>query len=191
MQDSERERIDRLADDAAGFLLELNSEAESLEFRRRLESQDPEAEAALREVAGGIEALAAAAPAHAPPPELRARLLARVAREEAVRPQISLRAGERDWRPTGVAGIAMQLLYADPTTGRHTLLLRLDPGARYPAHLHDEAEQCLVLEGEVGWEELRYAKGDFIVAGKGSVHPVIETTQGALLLLVAGHSEFV
>ncbi|HWW75527.1 MAG TPA: cupin domain-containing protein, partial [Pyrinomonadaceae bacterium] len=60
-----------------------------------------------------------------------------------------VRKDEGKWRPTGDAGISYKLLYADRERGTYTTLVRMEPGARIPAHRHVGVEQCLVLEGDL------------------------------------------
>ncbi len=121
----------------------------------------------------------------APPPErLRSRLMQAVKLE----PRVAA-SGEAGWIETGQPGVRMKLLYQDPDRSLATLLLRMEPGASYPAHFHTENEQCYVIEGDVRWRDLVYRQGDFVVAPKGSIHPPITTETGNLLLLVAGRNE--
>jgi anti-sigma factor ChrR (cupin superfamily) len=128
----------------------------------------------------------------APPPTgLRRRLLASVAAYETLKPLADLRSDEGKWTNIGAPGVEMKSLFRDPRTGRSTMLIRMHPGARIPSHFHHDDEQCLVLEGDIGWGELVYRKGDFVVMGKDTTHPDIQTREGNLLLLVAGRNEFV
>ncbi|HKD06674.1 MAG TPA: cupin domain-containing protein [Bryobacteraceae bacterium] len=126
-----------------------------------------------------------------PPSELKRRILARVAAYETLKPLADLRSDEGEWRNIGAPGVEMRSLFSDLRTGRSTMLIRMDPGARIPSHIHHDDEQCLVLEGDIGWGELVYRKGDFIVMGKDTTHPEIQSREGNLLLLVAGRNEFV
>ena len=126
-----------------------------------------------------------------PKPELRDRLTARIAAYEELKPLAELRTHEGAWSSAGAPGVEMRRLFRDPDSGRTTLLLRMEPGARLPAHRHGDHEQCLVLSGDIGWGELIYREGDFVTMGKGTSHPEIRSEQGNLLLLVAGRNEFV
>lgn len=126
-----------------------------------------------------------------PPAELKRRLLARVTAYESLKPLADVRSEEGEWRNIGAPGVEMRRLFRDAQTGRSTMLIRMDPGARIPSHFHTDDEQCLVLEGDIGWGELVYRKGDFVVMGKATTHPEIQTREGNLLLLIAGRNEFV
>lgn len=149
-----------------------------------------------RELRGAFEEAAAAAIAAyvrpvAPPASLRARLLERVANFEAMKPAAEVRAYDEAWRPSGVEGVDLKLLFRDEAANRTTVLVRMAPGARYPVHRHHDDEQCLVLKGDIGWRDQIYREGDFVVTSRDSTHPEIWSEGGNLLLIVAGHNEFV
>ena len=126
----------------------------------------------------------------APAPALKNRLLGRVAQFEQLKPLADVRRNEEHWVTAGLPGVDMKPLFTDVETGRSTYLLRLQPGATAPAHYHHDAEQCLVVEGDIGWGDLVYEKGDFVVMAKGTKHPQIRSLNGCLLLLVTGQNEF-
>jgi anti-sigma factor ChrR (cupin superfamily) len=96
-----------------------------------------------------------------------------------------VRAGEGEWLPTGDAGVAYKLLFADPGRGTVTTLVRMQPGSRIRSHRHLGVEQCLVLEGDVSSGAIRMTAGDFNCSLPGSVHEELVTDRGALLLLVS------
>src|SRR5215469_12934812 len=50
------------------------------------------------------------------------------------------------WIDTG-QGNKMKVLYHDPASDMLTILSKLEPGAGIPAHMHEDLEQTLVLEG--------------------------------------------
>ena len=63
-------------------------------------------------------------------------------------------------------------------------LVRLEPGARAPAHDHPDAEECVVLEGElqyIGGARLR--AGDYQIAQRGAHHTELVSDVGALVFL--------
>jgi anti-sigma factor ChrR (cupin superfamily) len=151
--------------------------------------------AALAEL-GGTEyrasaALLAEAPAPvAPAPGLKSRLMSRVTAYETVKPIVDVRHNESAWRPYGAARIDIKPLFKDELTGRTTVLLRMAPGSRLPAHHHHDVEQCLVVKGDVRFGDLVYEEGDFVVMGQHTDHPEIHSAHGNLLLLIAGRTEF-
>ena len=126
-----------------------------------------------------------------PPPDLRQRLLDRIRQYETLKPLADVRSCDGSWSASGVPGVEIRNLFLDPETGRNTTLVRMAAGARFPAHRHNDSEQCLVLNGDIGWGELIYNEGDFVVMGKSTTHPEIRSVNGSLLLIVAGHNEFV
>jgi anti-sigma factor ChrR (cupin superfamily) len=124
-------------------------------------------------------------------PAIKEKLMARIAAEAQYRPAVCIRAAQGNWVPTGVPGVAMKPLYRDRSNGLSTVLIRMDAGATYPAHRHIDAEQCLVVEGDLRWDNLEYRAGDFVVAAADSIHPRLTTEHGTVLLIVSGGNEFV
>lgn len=130
--------------------------------------------AAFHQAAG--EALVALATPVAPPPSLKARLMASLA---PVHPAQVVRASEEGWRKGPVSGSRIK-----PLHGRSTFLLELAPGAVFPAHDHDHGnEQCLVISGSVRSGDLRVAAGDYVFMPQGSHHDALETDDGCVLLI--------
>jgi len=165
---------------AALAALDMASPAEAASAPKRLVTE-------LREAARVMaEAVAPVAPA----PSLRERVLGRIAQFEQLKPLADVRRNEEYWAATGMPGIEIKQLFQETATGRSTYLLRMQPGVRLPGHYHHDAEQCMVLKGDICWGDLVYEAGDFIVMGKGTHHPEIHTVNGNLLLLVSGHTEF-
>lgn len=126
-----------------------------------------------------------------PPPSVRERLLGTVASYEAIKPIADVRTHDDNWMDSGIPGVDMKILFRDKKLRRTTMLLRMAPGASLPAHHHHDDEQCLVVSGDVRWGDLVYREGDFVVMGTDTTHPVVSTIGGNLLLLVAGHNEYV
>ena len=126
----------------------------------------------------------------APAPSAKKRLMSRVAAYESVRPVADVRRDEPTWMPYGAEGVDIKPLFRDEATGRTTVLMRMAPGAKFPAHHHHDVEQCLVVKGDVRFGDLVYEEGDFVVMGKHTDHPVIHSVGGNVLLLVAGRTEF-
>ncbi|MBI3758220.1 MAG: cupin domain-containing protein [Deltaproteobacteria bacterium] len=93
------------------------------------------------------------------------------------------------WEETGVQGVRVKRLSVDKQKDQFTALVRMEAGSSYPRHIHNGAEECLVLEGElrVGPEVLR--AGDYQRAPAGSRHGVQSTDNGCLLLIVSSLSD--
>jgi hypothetical protein len=126
-------------------------------------------------IAGSI---AAASPAGCR--ELRARVLARF----AARRQVTVRAGDGEWR-TLAPGITLKLLRGDAGCGTMTAFIRMLPGSSLAPHGHSQTEECLVVEGEIFIGGHRVCAGDLHVAGAGTMHAAIHSPRGALMLVRA------
>jgi Anti-sigma factor len=123
-----------------------------------------------------------------PPAHLRERVLASIQPPPGLEqplPGIFVSKQGGAWKPTPLRGVSSKTLYADPETGMVTSLLRMEPGASYPAHHHVGVEQCLVLEGTVRLGDIALESGDFEFATVGTNHGVVQTDTGCILLLVA------
>lgn len=81
--------------------------------------------------------------------------------------------------------IRIRVLHVDAAARRQTLLMRVAPGGRMPAHHHAQDEEFLVLEGECHVGTHRLGAGDMHFASAGSWHDDI-TTQAGVLVLVHG-----
>ena len=104
----------------------------------------------------------------APPQGLRARVFARVQMET--------------WKQVG-PDIQVKTLHYDETAGMVSFLLRAQPGASMPAHVHQAVEECLVLEGEFNLGDRTMRPGDFELGHVGQEHPAASTRTGALVYL--------
>lgn len=105
-----------------------------------------------------------------------------------VRASRGLAAGELGgtaWEPTGTPGIEAQRLYVDGVRRTATMLIRMAPGASYPAHRHGGPEECYVLQGELAFDDVHMRAGSYLRAEAGSVHRVQSTAEGCVLLIVS------
>jgi anti-sigma factor ChrR (cupin superfamily) len=134
----------------------------------------------------------AAAGIDSPRPELKARILAAIADRAAIPPVptgFSFKlASDEDWLPHPVPGIRMRVLAL--TAERATLLLDVEPGARFPAHHHGGDEECYVLSGTVWACGRKMGPGDFHHADGGSDHGELWTDDGCRVLLVVAPEDF-
>lgn len=97
------------------------------------------------------------------------------------------KSSEIDWKPlkeegTKTEGIYVKILRFDQATKRPpAFLLKFEPGASYPNHVHPAGEEIFVLDGEVrsGKDELK--KGDYLYMPPGSSHSVFSKTGCTLL----------
>ncbi len=79
--------------------------------------------------------------------------------------------------------ISIKVLHQDFKQRLQTSLWRLKPGARIKGHVHQNDEECYVIEGSVGIENHKLHAGDYHVMKKGSIHADIISEEGALLFL--------
>jgi quercetin dioxygenase-like cupin family protein len=98
------------------------------------------------------------------------------------------RAGDTDWQPLdepGITGIYVKSLMYDAATKRSpTILLKFEPGARYPVHNHPAGEEIYVLEGDIHLGKDHLFAGDYIYTAPGNIHAV-RTDGGCTVLLKA------
>jgi anti-sigma factor ChrR (cupin superfamily) len=130
-------------------------------------------------------ALASLTAAGEPPrPEVRERLLARLAAPAAPAGFAFRMADEGDWLPHPVPGIRMKVLALNRTSGYATLLLDVPAGTRFPPHHHTGAEECYVLSGSLYTCGRRLIAGDFLHADADTDHGELRTDEGCRVLLV-------
>ncbi len=91
---------------------------------------------------------------------------------------ITVRANEGEWRDFAPR-VQSKLLWRNAEA--HSLLLRLEPGARVAAHDHPLDEECLMLDGEAFFDDLLLRAGEFQLAPAGTQHGEVTTDVGALL----------
>ena len=128
-----------------------------------------------------IAALCEAAAAAEPAPDRAAALRAQVLARAAAAAFVTVPAGDEGWVEV-LPKVRAKLLYTDGTA--QSYLVRLEPGARAPAHDHPAGEECIVLEGEVrylGGSTLR--AGDYEAARAGAHHTELVSDTGALVFL--------
>ena len=93
---------------------------------------------------------------------------------------ITVRAGEGEWRDFA-PGVQSKSLWQDE--GAHSMLLRLQPGARIAGHPHPVPEECLMLEGEAFFGDTLLRSGDFQFAPAGTAQREVTSDVGALLFV--------
>jgi anti-sigma factor ChrR (cupin superfamily) len=120
----------------------------------------------------------------AAPPHLREKLLARIQQPEPPPGIQVVRAGEGAWH-TLVPGVVAKRLYEESPAGNVALLVRMEPGAKYPPHSHADVEHCYVLEGELHFGDLVLCSGDYQCAMASTTHRDSHTVNGCMVLIVA------
>jgi len=86
------------------------------------------------------------------------------------------------WEPTRWPGISRKLLRNDSSTGARASLLRLEPNARLPRHMHPAGEEVFVLEGRVRFEDSWYDSGYYLYSPPGSSDDVFTDTGATLFV---------
>ncbi len=79
--------------------------------------------------------------------------------------------------------IEVKVLTQDLEKKVQTAYWRIKPGTIIPGHYHNSDEDCLVIEGDIRFDEHELFAGDFHMMKKGTTHPDMKTTNGALLYL--------
>lgn len=86
------------------------------------------------------------------------------------------RSSQIEWKPLeepGVTGLWTKVLRTDDAAGRApTFLLKLDPGATYPAHNHPGGEETFVLEGDIHLGPNHLHAGDYLYTAPNNKHAV-------------------
>lgn len=78
-------------------------------------------------------------------------------------------------------GVDMFPLHGDPTQGSSCALLRYQPGARIPRHMHVGMECLLVLRGSQIDERGHYHTGTFLINPASSSHEIY-SEEGCVIL---------
>jgi anti-sigma factor ChrR (cupin superfamily) len=124
-----------------------------------------------------------------PTASLRARLALRIAEETGKPPMLrSARQGEPTWSEPEweqvAPGIECKLLAADAERHRVSMLVRLAPGASYPAHTHAGVEELHLLDGELWIDERKLVPGDYNYGAPGASDEHVWSETGCTCLLV-------
>ena len=97
------------------------------------------------------------------------------------------RASSAVWQQM-LPGLEMRLLRRDEGKRHQTLLVRMQPGAIYPQHGHDEQdEEIFILEGDLVIGEIVLGAGDFHMALAERVHPHHQSPKGCIALISQGY----
>jgi anti-sigma factor ChrR (cupin superfamily) len=124
-----------------------------------------------------------------PTTSLQARLARRIAEESGKEPvPPPTRRGEQNWvEPEWeqvAAGIECKLLATDLERHRVSMLVRLAPGATYPAHTHAGREELHLLDGELWIDERKLFAGDYNFGAPGARDERIWSETGCTCLLI-------
>jgi len=120
-----------------------------------------------------------------PTTSLQGRLALRIAEETGEEP---VPPPERQWSDPEweqvAPGIECKLLAADTERHRVSMLVRLAPGASYPAHTHAGVEELHLLDGELWIDGRKLVPGDYNYGAPGAVDRQIWSETGCTCVLV-------
>jgi quercetin dioxygenase-like cupin family protein len=134
--------------------------------------------------------LALAADEAVPSPRVKDRLLARIRAAKGATPTPvlpgwrfeSARAAE-GWREAPFPGVRLKTLSVDEARDVVLLLIEMAPGASFPDHPHDRADEGIVLSGDVTTGGRLMRAGDYYHAAAGTQHTDIVSPSGCLALV--------
>ena len=120
-----------------------------------------------------------------PTTSLQARLALRIAEETGEQPVLPPPAqwSEPKWEQVA-PGIECKLLATDNARNRVSMLVRLAPGARYPAHTHADIEELHLLDGELWIDERKLFPGDYNYGAPGAGDERVWSETGYTCVLV-------
>jgi len=120
-----------------------------------------------------------------PTASLQGRLAQRIAEETGKQPVLPTARGwsEPEWEQVA-AGIECKLLATDTQRHRVSMLVRLSPGASYPAHTHAGVEELHLLDGELWIDQRKLFPGDYNYGAPGAGDDRVWTETGCTCLLV-------
>jgi anti-sigma factor RsiW len=120
-----------------------------------------------------------------PTSALQTRLAARIAGETGKAPVLpaAVEWSEPDWEQVA-PGIECKLLAADTEAQRVSMLVRLAPGASYPAHTHAGEEELHLLDGELWIDNRKLLPGDYNYGAPGTGDDHVWSDTGCTCLLI-------
>ena len=120
-----------------------------------------------------------------PTTSLQTRLALRIAEETGEQPVLPPPAqwSEPEWEQVA-PGIECKLLATDNARHRVSMLVRLAPGARYPAHTHADIEELHLLDGELWIDERKLFPGDYNYGAPGAGDERVWSETGCTCVLV-------
>ena len=120
-----------------------------------------------------------------PTTSLQERLARRIAEETGKQPvpPPALQWSEPEWEQVA-PGIECKLLATDTERHRVSMLVRLAPGASYPAHTHAGVEELHLLDGELWINERKLVPGDYNYGAPGADDHRVWSETGCTCVLV-------
>ena len=127
-----------------------------------------------------------------PTTSLQRRLALRIAQETEKPPVLppARRWFEPQWESVA-PGIECKLLATDTQRHRVSMLVRLAPGASYPAHTHAGVEELHLLDGELWIDGRKLVPGDYNYAAPGSGDQRVWSDTGCTCVLVTSTKDII
>jgi anti-sigma factor ChrR (cupin superfamily) len=125
-----------------------------------------------------------------PTTSLQERLALRIAEETGKQPVLApaRQWSEPEWEQVA-PGIECKLLAADKERDRVSMLVRLAPGASYPAHTHAGVEELHLLAGELWINGRKLVPGDYNYGAPGALDESVWSETGCTCVLVTSTSD--
>jgi quercetin dioxygenase-like cupin family protein len=180
---------DALQEQAALYALGALGTDESRQFEVHLAEGCATCEGELRAFGQVVVDLGHAVAPVTPRPAARERLLARVGARAPVPGAVVVRASDAGWEAGAVPGVTARPLHHDPATRRMTALVRMAPGAGYPAHAHADTEELFLLSGELHVGDIRLRTGDYCAGVPGSRHVASVSPAGCTFVIHASEDD--
>jgi anti-sigma factor ChrR (cupin superfamily) len=120
-----------------------------------------------------------------PTRSLQARLALRIADETGTQPMLppAREWSDPEWEQVA-PGIECKLLATDTERHRVGMLVRLAPGASYPAHVHAQAEELYLLNGELWIDDRKLSPGDYNYGAPDAADHRVWSERGCTCLLL-------
>jgi anti-sigma factor RsiW len=125
-----------------------------------------------------------------PSTSMQARLALRIAEETGRQPvpPPPRQWLEPEWEQVA-PGIECKLLAADVERHRVSMLVRLAPGASYPAHTHVDVEELHLLDGELWIDERKLLPGDYNYGAPGASDQRVWSETGCTCVLITSSKD--
>ena len=127
-----------------------------------------------------------------PTTSLQMRLALRIAEETGEQPVLppAREWTEPEWEQVA-PGIECKLLATDTERQRVSMLVRLAPGANYPAHTHAGVEELHLLDGELWIDERKLFPGDYNYSAPGANDERVWSETGCTCVLITSTKDII
>jgi anti-sigma factor ChrR (cupin superfamily) len=125
-----------------------------------------------------------------PPASLQRRLAEQIAQQtgRTAFPPPARQWREPEWEAVA-PGIECKLLATDTERRRVSMLVRLAPGASYPAHTHAAVEELHLLDGELWIDERKLVPGDYNYGAPGAGDDRVWSETGCTCVLITSTAD--